>query len=88
MESSFVATLGFGAESRWDSRNVSPKGQVELPKDFCERKRIKPATALRVTEVEDGLYVTPLPEPTEKRVAERISGVNPILTGWLALGMM
>jgi bifunctional DNA-binding transcriptional regulator/antitoxin component of YhaV-PrlF toxin-antitoxin module len=53
--------------------NVLPKGQVELPKDFCERKRIKPGTALRVTEVGDGLYVTPLPEPTEKELREVIA---------------
>jgi bifunctional DNA-binding transcriptional regulator/antitoxin component of YhaV-PrlF toxin-antitoxin module len=53
--------------------NVSPKRQVELPKDFCERKRIKPGTALRVTEVGDGLYVTPLPEPTEKELREVIA---------------
>ncbi len=45
---------------------------MELPEDFCERKKIKPGTALRVTEVGDGLYVTPLPEPTEKELREVI----------------
>ena len=48
--------------------NVSPKRQVELPKDFCERKKIKPGTALRVTELGDELYVATLPEPTEKEL--------------------
>jgi bifunctional DNA-binding transcriptional regulator/antitoxin component of YhaV-PrlF toxin-antitoxin module len=56
--------------------NVSPKRQVELPKDFCERKKIKPGTALRVTEVGDGLYVTPLPEPTEKELREVIAAAG------------
>lgn len=56
--------------------NVSPKRQVELPKDFCERKRIKPGTALRVTEVGEGLYVTPLPEPTEKELREVIAAAG------------
>ncbi len=56
--------------------NVSPKRKVELPKDFCERKRIKPGTALRVTEVGEGLYVTPLPEPTEKELREVIASAG------------
>ena len=56
--------------------NVSPKRQVELPKDFCERKKIKPGTALRVTEVGNGLYVTPLPEPTEKELREVIAAAG------------
>ena len=56
--------------------NVSPKRQVELPKDFCERKKIKPGTALRMTEVGDGLYVTPLPEPTEKELREVIAAAG------------
>ena len=56
--------------------NVSPKRQVELPKDFCERKKIKSGTALRVTEVGDGLYVTPLPEPTEKELREVIAAAG------------
>jgi AbrB family looped-hinge helix DNA binding protein len=53
--------------------SVTTKRQVVLPKAFCDRKRIKPGTSLRVTEVEGGLYVTPIAEPTEeelKRVIE------------------
>jgi hypothetical protein len=50
--------------------NVSPKGQVELPPDFCRRKKIKPGMALRVTEVGEGVYVMPLPEPSEKELKE------------------
>ena len=45
--------------------SVTTKRQVVLPKKFCERKKIKPGTALRVTEVGEGLYVTPIAEPTE-----------------------
>ena len=48
--------------------NVSTKRQVVLPKKFCDRKRIKPGTALRVTELANGLYVTPISEPTEKEL--------------------
>ena len=44
-----------------------------LPKRFCERKKIGPGTALRVTEVGNGLYVTPIAEPTEKELKEVIA---------------
>jgi AbrB family looped-hinge helix DNA binding protein len=53
--------------------SVSTKRQVVLPKRFCERKKIKPGTALRVTEVGDGLYVTPIAEPTEQELKEVIA---------------
>ena len=53
--------------------NVSQKGQMELPEEFCKRKKIKAGTALRVTEVGDGLYVAPVPEPTEKELKEVIA---------------
>ncbi len=56
--------------------SVSPKRQVELPKEFCERKRIKPGTALRVTEVGNGLYVTPLPGPTENELKKVIAAAG------------
>ena len=46
---------------------------MELPEDFCKRKKIKPGTALRVTGVGDGVYVTPVPEPTEKELKEVIA---------------
>jgi AbrB family looped-hinge helix DNA binding protein len=48
---------------------VTTKRQVVLPKTMCERKRIRPGTSLRVTEVGDGFYVTPAPEPTEAELA-------------------
>ena len=48
--------------------NVSTKRQVVLPKKFCDRKNIQAGTALRVTEVGEGLYVTPIAEPTEKEL--------------------
>ena len=48
--------------------SVTTKRQVVLPKTFCDRKKIKPGTTLRVTEVADGLYVTPIAEPTEQEL--------------------
>jgi bifunctional DNA-binding transcriptional regulator/antitoxin component of YhaV-PrlF toxin-antitoxin module len=53
--------------------SVSTKRQVVLPRGFCERQGIKAGTALRVTEVGDGLYVTPIVEPTEKELKEVIA---------------
>ena len=53
--------------------SVTTKRQVVLPKRFCEQKKIKPGTALRVTEVGDGLYVTPIAEPTEQELKEVIA---------------
>ena len=52
--------------------SVTTKRQVVLPKTFCDRKKIKPGTALRVTEVADGFYVTPIAEPTEQELKEVI----------------
>ena len=48
---------------------VTTKRQVVLPKAMCERKSIRPGTSLRITEVGDGFYVTPVPEPTEAELA-------------------
>jgi bifunctional DNA-binding transcriptional regulator/antitoxin component of YhaV-PrlF toxin-antitoxin module len=56
--------------------SVSPKRQVQLPEEFCKRKRIKPGTALRVTEVGEGLYVAPVPEPTEKELKEVLAAAG------------
>ena len=53
--------------------SVTTKRQVVLPKTFCDRKNIKPGTALRVTEVADGLYVTPIAEPTERELKQVIA---------------
>ena len=47
-----------------------------LPKTFCDRRRIKPGTALRVTEVAGGLYVTPIAEPTERELKEVIASAG------------
>jgi len=44
---------------------VTAKRQVVLPKAMCERKCIRPGTPLRITEVGQGFYVAPVPEPTE-----------------------
>ena len=59
--------------------SVSTKRQVVLPKPFCERKRIKPGTALRVTEVGDGLYVTPVTEPTEQELKQVLASAGSLL---------
>ncbi len=48
---------------------VTTKRQVVLPKAMCERKRIRPGTSLRITEVGQGFYVTPVPEPSEAELA-------------------
>jgi bifunctional DNA-binding transcriptional regulator/antitoxin component of YhaV-PrlF toxin-antitoxin module len=53
--------------------NVLPNGKMELPEEFRRRKRIKEGTTLRVTEVGEGLYVTPVDEPTEKELREVIA---------------
>ena len=56
--------------------SVRQKGQLELPEEFCKRKKIKPGTALRVTEVADGLYVTPVPELSEKELREVVAAAG------------
>ena len=56
--------------------SVSQKGQLELPQEFCRRKKIKPGTALRVTEVANGLYVTPVPEPSETELREVVAAAG------------
>lgn len=48
---------------------MTTKRQVVLPKAMCERKRIRPGTSLRITEVGEGFYLTPVPEPTEAELA-------------------
>jgi len=53
--------------------SVTTKRQVVLPKAFCDRKKIKPGSALRVTEIADGLYVTPIAEPNERELLEVIA---------------
>jgi bifunctional DNA-binding transcriptional regulator/antitoxin component of YhaV-PrlF toxin-antitoxin module len=56
--------------------NVLPKGKVELPEGFRRRKNIKEGTALRVTEVGEGLYVTALQEPTEEELEAVIAAAG------------
>jgi len=56
--------------------SVRQKGQLELPEEFCRRKKIKPGTALRVTEVANGLYVTPVPEPSETELREVVAAAG------------
>ena len=56
--------------------SVRAKGELALPKEFCRRKKIKPGMTLRVTEVGEGLYVTPIPEPTEEELKEVIAAAG------------
>ena len=49
---------------------VTRKRQVVLPKQYCEQKQIKPGTAVRVTPVADGLYLTPIQPPSEQELRE------------------
>jgi len=49
---------------------VTAKRQVVLPKAICDRKQIRPGTSLRITEVGDGFYISPVPEPSEAELAE------------------
>jgi len=52
---------------------------MELPKAFRRRNKIAPGTALRVTEVGAGLYVTPLPEPSERELREVIAAAGTLV---------
>jgi len=59
--------------------NVKAGGQLALPKEFCARKRLKAGTAVRVTEVGEGLYLTPVPEPTEAELQQVIAAAGSLL---------
>jgi bifunctional DNA-binding transcriptional regulator/antitoxin component of YhaV-PrlF toxin-antitoxin module len=56
--------------------SVSERGQLELPQAFRKRNKIRPGTPLRVTEVAGGLYVTVVPEPTEKELRDVIAAAG------------
>ncbi|HET7624777.1 MAG TPA: AbrB/MazE/SpoVT family DNA-binding domain-containing protein [Verrucomicrobiae bacterium] len=45
---------------------LTSKNQCTIPKAFVEAAGLKPETQLRVTQVGKGLYITPIPEPTER----------------------
>ncbi|HEY3932625.1 MAG TPA: AbrB/MazE/SpoVT family DNA-binding domain-containing protein [Verrucomicrobiae bacterium] len=57
--------------------SLTSKRQCVLPKDFCERKGLRPNSPLRVTEIGEGLYITPVPEPTEPEILRVMK-----LAGW------
>jgi bifunctional DNA-binding transcriptional regulator/antitoxin component of YhaV-PrlF toxin-antitoxin module len=59
--------------------SLTSKRQCVLPKDFCERKGLKPNSPLRVTEIGGGLYITPIPEPSETEFQQivKLSGGPP-----------
>ena len=56
--------------------SVLKNGGVELPEDFRKRNKIKAGSALRVTEVDGGLYVTAHAQPTEKELREVIAAAG------------
>jgi len=45
--------------------HVTRKRQVILPKEYCEQKHIEPGTTVRITAIGEGLYLSPIPPPTE-----------------------
>jgi bifunctional DNA-binding transcriptional regulator/antitoxin component of YhaV-PrlF toxin-antitoxin module len=45
---------------------LTSKNQCTIPKAFVDAAGLKPETQLRVTQVGNGLYITPVPEPTER----------------------
>lgn len=59
--------------------SVKAKGQLALPKEFCQRKHLKAGMALRVTEVGEGLYLTPIPEPTEAELKQVMAAAGTLL---------
>ena len=59
--------------------NVRGKRQLLLPEGFCHRKKIRSGSAVRVTEVGDGLYVTPVPEPTEAELKQVMAAAGSLL---------
>lgn len=59
--------------------SVKANGQLALPKEFCARRHLKAGTALRVTEVGAGLYLTPIPEPTEEELKEVVAAAGTLL---------
>lgn len=45
--------------------SLTSKRQCVLPKEFCDRAGLTPGAQLRATEINGGLYISPIPEPTE-----------------------
>ncbi len=55
---------------------VTTKRQVVLPKAMCERKNIRAGTALRISEVANGFYIAPVPEPSEAELDEVLRALD------------
>jgi AbrB family looped-hinge helix DNA binding protein len=51
---------------------VTTKRQLVLPKRFCERARIAPGSQLRVAQVGNGLFLSPILPPSERELEEVI----------------
>jgi len=56
--------------------SVTPGGQLVVPKTFCQRKKIKPGSSVRITEVGDGFYVAPVPEPGERELVNVLAAAG------------
>ena len=57
--------------------SLSSKRQVLLPKELCDRKKIKPGMILHLTEIGNGFFVSPGKPPTVeelKAVFEAVDG--------------
>jgi len=47
---------------------VTTKRQLVLPKEFCRRAKIRAGAQLRLVELKGGIYLSPIPEPTENEL--------------------
>ena len=59
---------------------VTTKRQLVLPKRFCERARIVPGSQLRVSQVGNGLFLSPILPPSEQELEEVIRAAGGPIT--------
>ena len=57
---------------------VKSRWQLVLPKEFCDRIGIAPGSQLRVAQVRNGFFLSPILPPTEQELEEviRASGTQ------------
>ncbi len=48
---------------------MAANGRMVLPEALCKSKRLKPGTALRVTDAGEGILLTPVYPPAEEELA-------------------
>jgi bifunctional DNA-binding transcriptional regulator/antitoxin component of YhaV-PrlF toxin-antitoxin module len=61
--------------------SLSSKRQVLLPKELCDRKKIKPGMILHLTEVGDGFFVRPAKPPTVEELKAVFEAVDRGVSG-------